>query len=225
MYVVRMALRNQLLDATVWKAIPLKDWTERDAHAIADVSLGAPNPESAAFLLKHLGQYRSRVVSLSKLSITSPAMALLKWSRHSPRSRAGNTPMDLGLQNDLFKAVRNGVQERGGKLDEADRQWAGELTDKLLASKQPGEVKSGAELVGALKLENREKRSSELALNKKAPRDQREAALAALSAINAGRNAAVLGRVLADASAPSNCARRRPSCWVREISRKRRRSC
>ena len=57
LHVVRMALRDQLLDATVWQCIPLKDWTERDARAVADVCLGAPTPEAAAYLLKHLGQY------------------------------------------------------------------------------------------------------------------------------------------------------------------------
>ena len=41
----------------------------------------------------------------------------------------------------------------------------------------------------------------EVATNKAAPREQREAALAALTALNAGRNAGVLGRVLTDADA------------------------
>jgi putative heme-binding domain-containing protein len=201
-YVVRMALRDQLLDANVWKAIPLKDWTERDSRAIADVSLGAPTAESATFLLKHLAQYQEprgtlvkAVHHIARYGNPETSKALIPFTR-------GQRADDLGLQNDLFKAVREGVQERGAKLDEADRQWAGELTDKLLVSKQPGEVKSGAELVGALKLENEEKKVADLAINTAAPRDEREAALGALSAINAGRNAAVLGRVLTEASAP-----------------------
>ena len=107
----------------------------------------------------------------------------------------------MGLQNDLFKAVPRRRQERGAQLDEADLQWAGELADKLLASKQPGEVKSGAELVGALKLENEEKKVADLAINTAAPREERGGA-GALSAVNAGRNAPVLGRVLAEADAP-----------------------
>ena len=223
LFVVRMALRNQLLDAAVWKAIPLKDWTERDAHAIADVSLGAPNPESATFLLKHLAQH------------PEPRGLLVKAVHHiarygNPETLKAVTPFargqhaeDLGLQNDLFKAVRNGVQERGAKLDEADRRWAGELTDKLLASKQPGEVKSGVELVGALKLENEEKKVSELALNKTAPREQREAAWPRCRR----STPAVTPRCWVASSprrAPSSCAKRPPSCWVKEINQKHGRS-
>ena len=136
-----------------------------------------PTPESATFLLKHLGQYQEpwgilvkAVHHIARYGNPETAKALIPFTR-------GHHADDLGLQNDLFKAVGEGVQERGAKLDEADRQWAGELTDKLLASKQPGEVKSGAELVGALKLENEEKKVADIAINTAAPRDEREAAL------------------------------------------------
>ncbi len=197
-----MALRDQLLDTSVWKSIPLKDWSESDSRAIADVSLGAPTPEAAAFLLKHLGQHQE------------PRDFLIKAVHHVARHGAPEAanaieafartqhPDDFGLQFDLFKAVREGVQERGAKLDEAARAWAGELTNKLLASAKADEVKRGVELVGTLKLDDKEGKVVEIALDKKAPREQREAAVTALAALNAGRNAGVLGRVLADADNP-----------------------
>ena len=201
-YVVRMALRDQLLDASVWHAIPLKDWSESDARAIADVCLGAPTPEAAAFLLKHLGQYQEprdflikAVHHVARRGAPETAKAIVSFAR-------GQHPDDFGLQFDLFKAVRDGVQERGAKLDAAARGWAGELTNRLLASAKADEVKHGVELVGTLKLDDKEGKVVEIALNKKAPREQREAAVTALAALNAGRNAEALGRVLADADNP-----------------------
>ncbi|HBI42274.1 MAG TPA: dehydrogenase [Planctomycetales bacterium] len=199
LYVVRMALRDQLLPANVWNAIPLKVWTERDARAIADVSLGAPTPEAAAFLLKHLGQDPQRrdfltraVHHIARYGSPDVAKTVTAFAR-------GQHPADFGLQFELFQAVRNGGQERGAALDDAARAWADDLTNKLLASKSPQEVKSGTELVAALKMESQESKVVDVATNKAIPREGREAAMAALTALNAGRNAGVLGKVLTDA--------------------------
>ena len=72
-----MALRDQLLAGAAGTRC-LKDWRSATAHAIADVAPGVHTPESAAFLLKHIGKYRSRARSSSTPSITSPATALRK---------------------------------------------------------------------------------------------------------------------------------------------------
>jgi putative heme-binding domain-containing protein len=198
-YVVRMALRDQLLPAKVWESIPLKPWTERDALAIADVSLGAPTPEAAAYLLKHLGQeaqnhdFLARAVHhIARYGSPDVTKALTVAARQQH-------PEDFGLQFALLQAVRNGTQERGLALDAADRAWADELVNKLLASKSPQEIKSGAELVAALKMESQESKVVAIATDKAIPREGREAAMAALTALNAGRNAGVLGKVLTDA--------------------------
>ena len=42
LHVVRMALRDQLLSTTAYDHLPREGWEERDARAIADVSLGVP---------------------------------------------------------------------------------------------------------------------------------------------------------------------------------------
>ena len=199
LHVVRMALRDQLLEASVWPSIPLKDWKEADARAAADVCLGAPTPEAAAYLVKHLAQYpepRDFVVKAVHHAARRGAPDVVKAVTAFARAQR---PEDFGQQFELFKAVRNGVQERGDKLGDDARGWADDLTKKLLASAKAEEVKYGVELVGALKLADQEGKVIEIADNKKASREQREAALAALAALDAGRNATVLGRVLAEA--------------------------
>ena len=117
-----MALRNQLLDADGWEAIPLKDWTERDARAIADVALGAPTPEAAAFLLKHLAQYQE---PRDMLVNAGPSHRPLRQSGNGEgvccRSPAANIRKTWACKPTCSRPCRDGVQERGGKLDEADR--------------------------------------------------------------------------------------------------------
>ncbi len=111
-------------------------------------------------------------------------------------------PEDIGLQAELLKAIRNGSEERGASLDDDARGWAAELAGKLLASKQPADVKAGAELVGQVKLDKEEGKVTALAADRSAPRENREAALGALMALDAAKNAPVAGGVLAEADAP-----------------------
>ncbi len=201
LYVVRLALRDQLLAGAAWDALP-KDLTERDAHAIADVAPGVHTPESAAFLLKHIGKYsesREVVVNavhhIARYGAPETMKSLLAFAR-------ARHPEDLGLQSDLVKAIRGGTEERGASLDDDARNWAAELAGKLLASKQPADVKAGAELVGQVKLEKEEAKVTALAADRSAPRENREAALGALTALDPVKNAPVTGGVLADAGAP-----------------------
>jgi putative heme-binding domain-containing protein len=201
LYVVRMALRDQFLKASAWDGLP-KDLSERDARAIADVCPGVHTPEAAAYLLKHLGKYIEpqefvvkAVHHIARYGAPETTKSLLTFAK-------ADHPDDLGIQSDLLKAIRGGAEERGASLDDDCRVWAAGLIEKLLASKQPADVKAGAELAGQLKLEKAEGKVSALAADRSAPKENREAALGALIAIDAVKYAAVVGGVLADADAP-----------------------
>ncbi len=202
LHVVRMALRDQLRPADVWATLPLRDWSERDRAAIADVSLGVPSPEAAAYLLGYVKQARvdrdlltravHHVARHGKPDVTK---ALLEFAR-------GHHPDDLGLQVAILRAVERGTQERGAKLEGPAREWAIKLTGRLLASRNGGDVQAGIEMVGALRLEGHDARLAALAVARATPAGQRKAALEALAALDARRHAATLGRVLADAGSP-----------------------
>jgi putative heme-binding domain-containing protein len=202
LYVVRLALRDQLRPAETWAKLPLRDWPERDRAAVADVSLGVPSPEAAAYLLAFFrhspadrGLLTRAVHHIARHGRPEVTRALLDFAR-------GHHPENLGLQVALLREIERGTQERGGKLEGAARGWAVKLTAKLLASPRGGDVRAGVELVGALRLGGHDARLAALAAARATPEPQRKAALEALAALDAGRHAAVLGRVLADADSP-----------------------
>jgi putative heme-binding domain-containing protein len=202
LHVVRLALRDQLLDPSAWSKLPLASWPQRDARAIADVALGVPSAEAGAFLLDHLRgdpedheRLLDAVHHIARYGAAPVTASLLEFVRRHRRD-------DLGLQAALARALDQGTQERGGKLDVAARTWAEGLVGRLLAAADAGTVQAGADLVGALRLEKYMPRLQELAAST-AAEGPRQAALTALMTLDARRNAAVVGAVLADAAAPA----------------------
>jgi len=201
-HVVRMALRDQLRPAANWAKLSSEGWTERDARAIADVSLGVPSVEAAAYLMRHLKRYPesgdqliNSVHHIARYGAAPETRQLLDFTR-------GHEPHNAGVQVALFRAVEHGTQERGAKLAEPVRAWAVDLTGRLLTSKHGPDVRSGIELAGALRLTDQQTRLTEIASKRGVPEGQRKAALDALANIDARRNAAVLGSVLGDAQSP-----------------------
>jgi putative heme-binding domain-containing protein len=201
LHVVRMALRDQLQSADAWPQLAGETWNERDRQAIADVALGVPSAEAAAYLMAHLqrndkaGDMRTQSVHhIARYGSEVMPQQLLAFVRQ----KAGK---NLGQQVDLFRAIQRGTQERGNQLAGPVRAWAVDLTGRLLASKNGRDVESGIKLVGELGLTDQQKRLVELAGKRGAPEGQRKAALEALMKLDSRRHAAVLGGVLADANA------------------------
>jgi putative heme-binding domain-containing protein len=201
LHVVRMALRNQLLAPAAWAAVAADAIDERDARAVADVSLGVQHAEAANCLLQHLRRYaenRGRTAEMvhhvARYGSGAATAGLLEYVRGRPAS-------DLGLQAALCRAVYQGVQERGRSLTGDARAWAEEVVARLMAAKAAEDVQAGIELVGGLKLARYEDRLATLAAGS-APAMSRLAALDALMALEGPRHAAAVGAVLADAAAP-----------------------
>jgi putative heme-binding domain-containing protein len=201
LHVVRMALRDQLVPASAWPAARALEGTERDARALADVALGVRSAEAADFLLRYLPRCtegRERIVEMvhhvARHGAPVAVSGLLDFVRR-------HQPENLGVQAALFRAIDQGTQERGGRLEGAARAWAEELTGRLLAG-APGDVQAGIDLVGALRLEKYQPKVAELAQSPKAPEGQRQAALNTLMTLDARGNAAGVGKVLADPGAP-----------------------
>ena len=197
----RIALRDQLLSSATWAKLPT-GLSALDAKNIADVSLGVPSAESAAFLLKNLqsgkadrGRTPDFVHHVARFGDAATTKALLAAVREHFAS-------DLLQQAVLFRAMEHGTQERNQPLDPDVKQWAGELTDTLLVSAKPAELQVGIELAGVLKLDRHIARLTELATTSKTPEQPRNAALTALAGIDARKHAETLGKALTDADAP-----------------------
>ncbi|HEY7425330.1 MAG TPA: c-type cytochrome, partial [Gemmataceae bacterium] len=202
LHVVRMALRDQLRPAANWTKVASVIRDERDARALADVSLGVPSAEAALYLMKHLQQIGERgdmlnrsVHHIARYGDEPMRKELLEFAR-------GKEPQNLGQQAALFREFAHGLQERRAPLPQAARAWATDLTGRLLASKHGPDVEAGIKLVGELRLKDQQPRLAELAGRRSAAEGQRKAALEALVKIDARKNAAVLGGVLGNAESP-----------------------
>jgi putative heme-binding domain-containing protein len=197
-HVVRMALRDNLRPAESWKVVA----TLPEAHraAIADVALGVPSPEAAAFLLASMkdqapfgeaGLTTVRHVARYGLKPTLDGLLALLRQEASPQRQFA-----------LFRAFEQGTQERGGVLSNEARVWASGLAHRLLASANANEVTAGINLAGSLHMGDAQPRLVSIA-GSKAADNQRLAAFNSLVSIDATRHVALLGRVLADAAEPA----------------------
>jgi putative heme-binding domain-containing protein len=199
LHVVRMALRDTLRPAEAWKVVATLPEDRR--RPLADVALGVPTPEAAAFLLAGMdgkpppgGAGLDAVRHVARHGTKATTDALLALLR-----QGGAAP---GRQFALFQAFEQGTQERGATLSADARQWATDLANRLLASTSAGEVTSGITLAGAIRLTSAQEKLTALAESAKAPEPQRVAALNSLVAIDPVGNVSLVGHILADAAQP-----------------------
>ncbi len=200
-YTIRMALRNQLLDATAWQHLP-NPLTETDARNLADVAPGVHSARAANFLLHHLKQYaesfenRVRYVHhIARYGDNLPEDEVLKVARPDSAEKEDR-------QLALFRAIFEGTQARGSQLNAAGRSWGEDLARKLVATPDDGLAVAGIELCGSLQIVSMEKDLELLAADKKKAESRRAAALAALPVLYAKKHVEVLGQILADAAEP-----------------------
>jgi putative heme-binding domain-containing protein len=219
LYVVRVALREQLRPAETWAKVSSASWSDKDRLAIADVATGVPSAEAAAFLLAHLMHryHEGRENELryfhhvARYGTEDKVASLVEFAR-------GDRPGDLQHQAVLLKAIHHGMQERGGKLRPDARQWAEDLARKLLDSDRGDAILAGAELAGLQRMVDLQEPLAALASRHELPENQRLAALDALVAIDAAGQIPFIGRLLAD-STESMSLRERGAQVVAGINR------
>jgi putative heme-binding domain-containing protein len=196
LYTVRIALRNQLLDGAAWEKLgALKP---ADEAAIADVALGVPKPEAAAFLVGALPrlklegeQLTNTVRHVARYGTPVVVEELVTWAK-------SDRPENRLRQSALFKAVEKGAQERGQAVPASARAWAIELVPQLLTSRDGREIQAAGEIIGSLRLTESETALKTLATDRATADGARLAALSALATLDPNKNAALIGKVLAD---------------------------
>ncbi len=187
LHVVRMALRDQLRPAASWAKLPTERWTERDARAIADVSLGVHSAGAAAYLMRHLKRYPEAgerlidsVHHIARFGSGADRRGSCSTSR---AAMSRGTPACKSLCSTPSSTARRNA---GRSSRSRCRAWAVDLTGRLLVSKHAPDVQSGIELVGALRLTDQQTRLADIAGKRGAPEGQRKAAaLDALANIDA----------------------------------------
>lgn len=199
LYVVRMALRNQLRSRETWAQLP-SPLSEGDSRALADVAPGVGSTEAAAFLIKHVqkvpesGSTLTRYVHhAARYAAPELQVELLAFARK-------DKPADLRHQASLFKAILQGTQERGTALGDDARKWAEEMAGKLLAAPQSDLQTLGIDLAATLKLPAAQDGLIAMSGRRDLKEEQRRAAAAALVAIDAKAHVPFLARLLTDAA-------------------------
>jgi putative heme-binding domain-containing protein len=137
LHAVRIALRNQLQPEGNLARIPVKDWSEADQKAIADVALGVTSPDVGAFLVDHVEKF---------VNASGDRDLAARYLRHAalflPEARidalaalvSGRFADDIDFQLALYKSVQEGMAQRGGAPSGGLRQWGATLAERLLAS-------------------------------------------------------------------------------------------
>jgi putative heme-binding domain-containing protein len=198
LHAVRLALRDQLVPETL-ENLRHARLSEKASRALADVCPGLRSPESAAFLLDHLGHWRE------------PGDVLAQYARHIVRHANGDVSrkvLDMVRAADLptgaavFRAVVQAEQERGKTLTAEEKSWGEKLTLQLLQSADGNNRQTGIELAGALHLASAQKLLAGFVAEKNGPQVQRQNAAAALLAIAPAPYTPLLAAILEDASEP-----------------------
>jgi putative heme-binding domain-containing protein len=133
LYVIRMALRNQLLAPENFARLPLAPWSEADQNSIADVCPGVHSGASAQFLVEHLQNHaEDRETAANYLRYACrylPESGLAPLVAVVRKKFAGDVAFELAL----FKSVREGLAQRGNSLPADARAWGAALAEELFA--------------------------------------------------------------------------------------------
>ncbi|MFQ3651772.1 MAG: dehydrogenase, partial [Gemmataceae bacterium] len=200
LHVVRMALRDQLRSADAWKHLAAqRDQGDTDARLIADVTLGVPTPEAAAWLLKHITAEKYALSQLEAFTHHIARYGTSQTHKQLIEFASRNEPANLTHQATLVRAVARGMQEASRNFDEPFLVWANSVGEKLLASEHLGEVRLGADLIGSVRLTRLVPRLGELVKSTR-DRDTRLTALRALANADAHSAIEALAGVLRDAA-------------------------
>jgi putative heme-binding domain-containing protein len=195
-HAARVALREQFRSGEAYSTIPL-DLKDTDVLAIADVSLGVPSKESAAFLVGHLDllvkkgdrlpEFVGHAIRYGDEAKTLPPM--LELVR---KSQAEN----FGRGIFTFLAIQRAMQQNGKQVKGETLALAEELAAKSLASNDLGVLQAGTEIAGALKLAKLYEPLEKIAVETGRNEAQRLTVLPALANINASKAIAQLGKLL-----------------------------
>jgi putative heme-binding domain-containing protein len=201
LHVARMALRDQLQAPGMYAQLSRLVGEDRDRlDRLAEVSLGVPSAESAAFLLARLQAVPGLPRRAAYLHHAARYMA--------PERLADVYSFALGLhdagrdeQVPLVRALGQGTQERGAALPAEINAWASRLTRELLAADAEAQVQHGIELARDFRLPLFDE-LAQCAARGARFEQLRPVAIDACVANDAARAVRLLDGILADASEP-----------------------
>ena len=134
LYVVRKALRDQLLVEEHFKRLAAGQLGGGDAAAIADVALGVRSATAGAFLIAHVERAAPDGETLANIlrhaARYAPESSFDTLARLARARFAGNSDLQLSL----LKSIQQGLDQRGVRRSPALQEWGADLAQKLIAS-------------------------------------------------------------------------------------------
>jgi putative heme-binding domain-containing protein len=200
LYMVRMALRNQFKSSDAIAMLTNDLQGENDRRALADAAAGSASAAAASYLLKHVKEVKESDESflryLHHIARYHSQDAAPEWTQIAKTRH----PNEMRLQAASFKAIQQGMQERGANLTEEARHWGDDLVKGLLTAADRESVTTGAELAASLKLSDAVPRLRAIATDKRQDEAKRKPAFDALVAIDPVQSTMALSQVIDDAS-------------------------
>lgn len=131
-FMARKALRDQLLDSSVFGAIARQTWSEEDAKAIADIAIAVPSAEAANYLLGFVQKFGANADALvAQLRHIARYVSALGVDAIAEFTRAKFAD-DLEFQVDQFHGIMRGLNERGLAISPIVNDWGADLAWALL---------------------------------------------------------------------------------------------
>ena len=199
-HALRISLRDQLAALGAWeRSAPFLDDASR--RLVAEVAPGVPNAQAAEFLASYLKKVKESPEQTARY-----LRHIARYGAEPEQSALGGLVRGVAEPSSrvaLIEAILEGEQARGAGLSNEVAEIAAATGRVLLGSKRDEEIARGIELAGSLKLgEFREPLGAVVADRSKAE-GRRDAALAALVAIDPVGTIPALARIIVDASAPA----------------------
>ncbi len=139
-YVLRQALRDQLIDPETILAALRRTWTPQEMLQMADVAIAVPTANAAAFLTRNLS-------AIAGQAHPQPSVGdILKHAaRYAPESEFAHLAEfarhffsdDLDAQMNLLQSMQKGLEQRGMPLSTELREWGSELVARFLDRPDP----------------------------------------------------------------------------------------
>ncbi|MBI4585043.1 MAG: HEAT repeat domain-containing protein [Planctomycetes bacterium] len=201
LHAARIALRNQLALPESWAWLLGAARPEADAGLVADIALGVPAREAAAYLLSYLrgrqlAPTAEQVRHLARNAAPADFPLLLEFLR-------GAAAADDSRQAAHLIVFQRALEERGEALGAEAQAWAAALSEKLLADGDAGKAAPGIQLARAARLEAALPRLRSLALLETAAPELRRQASEALASLRPEESIPLLGQLLAGGEEPA----------------------
>jgi putative heme-binding domain-containing protein len=132
-HVAKIALRDHLMQPQISAKLAGEKLDDRDERLVADAVIGAPSPEAAGLLLRHVMKGTDKAEAVTR--------ELKAVARYVPADQVeqlasyveAKFDKDVDLQRNLFEAVLQGLDERGARPGQAVYAWGSTLAKRLIA--------------------------------------------------------------------------------------------